>query len=72
MILTDEQLDDLRQKGIIDSDYSMGDAIETAKALRAEVERLRSTTKPQGCICPPTSEQTCKSALCPRQFIYRD
>lgn len=22
---------------------------------------------PQGCICPPTSEQTCKSPTCPRQ-----
>lgn len=22
---------------------------------------------PMGCICPPTSEQTCKGALCPRR-----
>ena len=21
---------------------------------------------PQGCICPPTSEQTCRNPLCPR------
>lgn len=21
---------------------------------------------PQGCICPPTSEQTCKNPICPR------
>lgn len=21
---------------------------------------------PQGCICPPTSEQTCKNPTCPR------
>jgi hypothetical protein len=23
---------------------------------------------PQGCICPPTSEQTCMSATCPRRL----
>lgn len=22
--------------------------------------------QPQGCICPPTSEQTCKNPTCPR------
>lgn len=22
---------------------------------------------PQGCICPPTSEQTCQSPTCPRK-----
>ncbi len=25
------------------------------------------TYPPTGCICPPTSEQTCKSPTCPRQ-----
>ena len=25
---------------------------------------------PKGCICPPTSEQTCQSELCPRKTIY--
>lgn len=24
------------------------------------------TFAPQGCICPPTSEQTCKNPTCPR------
>lgn len=23
--------------------------------------------KPMGCICPPTSEQTCQNPLCPRK-----
>lgn len=23
-------------------------------------------TAPQGCICPPTSEQTCRNPVCPR------
>ena len=22
---------------------------------------------PQGCVCPPTSEQTCQNPLCPRK-----
>ncbi len=25
------------------------------------------TTGPQGCVCPPTSEQTCQSPICPRK-----
>jgi hypothetical protein len=24
-------------------------------------------TPPQGCICPPTSEQTCQNPACPRK-----
>jgi hypothetical protein len=24
-------------------------------------------SQPMGCICPPTSEQTCKSPMCPRK-----
>ena len=24
-------------------------------------------TAPQGCICPPTSEQTCMNPMCPRK-----
>jgi len=24
-------------------------------------------TQPRGCICPPTSEQTCQSTTCPRK-----
>lgn len=22
---------------------------------------------PQGCVCPPTSEQTCENPMCPRK-----
>lgn len=29
----------------------------------------RVSIAPQGCICPPTSEQTCQSATCPRKRI---
>lgn len=25
------------------------------------------TPRPMGCICPPTSEQTCQNPLCPRK-----
>lgn len=25
------------------------------------------TYVPQGCICPPTSEQTCQNPMCPRK-----
>ncbi len=25
------------------------------------------TFTPQGCICPPTSEKTCQSGICPRK-----
>lgn len=25
------------------------------------------TIRPVGCICPPTSEQTCQSDICPRK-----
>jgi hypothetical protein len=26
---------------------------------------------PMGCICPPTSEQTCQNPACPRRDPYR-
>ena len=26
-------------------------------------------SQPMGCICPPTSEQTCENQLCPRKAI---
>ena len=26
-----------------------------------------TTAPPQGCICPPTSEQTCQNPFCPRK-----
>lgn len=28
--------------------------------------QTRQTHAPAGCVCPPTSEQTCKSIFCPR------
>lgn len=27
------------------------------------------TMAPQGCICPPTSEQTCQNIYCPRKNL---
>jgi hypothetical protein len=27
------------------------------------------TERPMGCICPPTSEQTCQNGLCPRKGL---
>lgn len=26
---------------------------------------------PQGCICPPTSEQTCENPICPRKNPFK-
>ena len=56
---------------------------EDVPALEAEIAKLRtaevgrrldalellaaSKAKPHGCICPPTSEQTCGSPMCPRR-----
>lgn len=31
-----------------------------------------SYTPPMGCICPPTSEQTCRNELCPRKSRLTD
>ena len=28
-------------------------------------------TPPTGCICPPTSENTCESLMCPRKNWFR-
>ena len=30
-------------------------------------EKRVDPSRPMGCICPPTSEQTCMNPLCPRQ-----
>lgn len=30
-----------------------------------------SPHQPMGCICPPTSEQTCQNSLCPRKGHLR-
>ena len=32
---------------------------------------LNRPTTPTGCICPPTSEQTCEAPSCPRQNPYK-
>ena len=29
----------------------------------------QSDPAPQGCICPPTSEQTCQNPTCPRKPV---
>lgn len=29
-------------------------------------------TLPPGCICPPTSEQTCESPTCPRKNPFKE
>lgn len=40
------------------------------RIARCERERLGTYQAPrQGCICPPTSEQTCQNPLCPRKAI---
>ena len=33
----------------------------------APVQTMPLSFPPQGCICPPTSEQTCENPYCPRQ-----
>jgi len=52
-------------------------AVDTLWTAATEIERLLdslphtpesvSTAPPRGCICPPTSEQTCQSLTCPRR-----
>jgi hypothetical protein len=32
-------------------------------------QRAAYTLPPCGCICPPTSEQTCGAVLCPRRAL---
>jgi len=31
-----------------------------------------NNTQPMGCICPPTSEQTCQNPQCPRKNRQKD
>jgi hypothetical protein len=40
--------------------------VRLAKEAADEIERLRALRQTAGCICPPTSEQTCRSIVCPR------
>jgi hypothetical protein len=37
-------------------------------ALAAQLEAAKAPL-PRGCICPPTSEQTCMAPLCPRRGV---
>lgn len=35
--------------------------------IRRRVDSYSPIRQPHGCICPPTSEQTCMNPLCPRR-----
>lgn len=40
------------------------------KAIYRRLDVLEAAAvgaKPRGCVCPPTSEQTCQGPLCPRK-----
>jgi hypothetical protein len=37
--------------------------------LTEELRAHLHPPSPHGCVCPPTSEQTCKGPLCPRRSI---
>jgi hypothetical protein len=50
----------------------MTDIVKDVRRQRREMEELRQkaasqSAGAQGCICPPTSERTCKNPKCPRQ-----
>lgn len=48
------QIDDLQ--------YDLDTFKERNTVLRAQIP-----DRPKGCICPPTSEKTCQSIMCPRK-----
>ncbi len=31
---------------------------------------MAQASRPRGCLCPPTSEQTCQSQICPRKPVF--
>lgn len=50
----------------------IGGAVGVVKILIEDLEKetkLELYTPMMGCICPPTSEQTCKGLSCPRREI---
>jgi hypothetical protein len=44
---------------------------EAIDSLRRDLDAIRTsrTMVGPGCICPPTSEQTCMASMCPRRPI---
>jgi hypothetical protein len=38
-----------------------------AQPYQPQVPIGTTWTVPQGCVCPPTSEQTCQNPTCPRK-----
>jgi hypothetical protein len=46
-----------------------GLAAKTAILALLDAPAPAGVTVPQGCICPPTSEQTCGNPLCPRKLL---
>lgn len=48
-------------------DRIVREVTESFKRDLAEIMARHAPQKPHGCICPPTSEQTCKGQFCPRK-----
>ena len=45
-------------------------ADDLEKRVKALEDQLRAGHHPPvGCICPPTSEQTCQNIMCPRRKV---
>jgi hypothetical protein len=44
-------------------------ADDLEKRVKALEDRLQILHPSAGCICPPTSEQTCQSIMCPRRKV---
>lgn len=40
---------------------------QTSAGCVCNQNRTAGWPPPMGCICPPTSEQTCRNPLCPRR-----
>lgn len=37
--------------------------------MSLDAPQFAYTAPPRGCICPPTSERTCRAPACPRQGV---
>jgi hypothetical protein len=45
--------------------------VEELRLSQMEVAQRKRELAAAGCICPPTSEQTCQNGLCPRKALPR-
>ena len=69
VVLTEDDLDDMR-RNLGNLKPALTPAMQAAIDVRsAMVAAVPDAPAPRGCICPPTSEQTCQGWSCPRKPI---